>query len=405
VGYLGGTGEWLYHEHSLHRTRLSDGKTVALNPGHDRWVMNMVGSDANQGSGPFVQVYDIDGRERIAFGSDEDGSYRIYSVSAEGGDVRLEVGGNLSVLGFSARGADCAYCAGTAQDLGEIYRVRLDGSGESKVLTKQTAPFFGPLRTSVPDEIRVKSGSTEIQAWILRPPGFRKGRKYPCLIEVHGGPMTQYGEAWFHEMQVLAAKGWVVAYCNPRGSSGRGQKFANVIEGDWGNKDWADVQALTDRMARLPYVDAKRIGMLGGSYGGYMTSWAVGHTKRYKAAVTQRTAADFWIHWGSSDFGHYRTKFFKGKHPWENPKEYHRQSPAFWAKDIVTPLLIIHSEGDLRCPIAEGEMLFTAMKVLDRAPCEMVRFEGEFHGLSRTGKPRNREERLKRIVDWFERYL
>ena len=405
VGYEGGSGEWLYHEHALHRTRVSDGRTTVLNPGHDRWVMNMVGTDTNQATGPLVQVYEEDGRERIAFGSDEDGCYRLYSCAAEGGDVRLEVGGKISVLGFSARGADCALCLGTAQDLGEIYRGRLDGGGELKPLTKQTVPFFRPLRTAEPEEIRVRSGSVELQAWVLRPPGFRKGRKYPCLVEVHGGPMTQYGEAWFHEMQVLAAKGWVVAYSNPRGSSGRGMKFANVIEGDWGNKDWADVQALTDRVARLPYVDSKRIGILGGSYGGYMTSWAVGHTKRYKAAVTQRSAVDFWIHWGSSDFGHYRTKFFKGKHPWENPKEYHRQSPAFWAKNIRTPLLILHSEGDLRCPIAESEMLFTAMKVLDQAPCEMVRFEGEFHGLSRTGKPRNREERLKRIVDWFERYL
>ena len=163
-------------------------------------------------------------------------------------------------------------------------------------------------------------------------------------------------------------------------------------------------QNLVDHMARRPYVDTKHMGILGGSYGGFMTTWAVGHTNRFKAAVTQRQAGDFWVHYGSSDFGYFRQHYFKS-HPWENPRAYHEASPNFYVKNIKTPLLIIHSEGDLRCPIAEGEGLFTAMKVLDQAPCEMVRFEGEFHGLSRGGKPRNREERLKRIVDWFERYL
>jgi len=404
-GYEGKSGEWLYHEHTVMRTDVKSGRTTVLNPGHDRWVMNMVGSDTTGGA-PTFHVYAQDGKERVLFGSDEDGSYRLYSVSAEGGDVRLEVGGKLSVLSSDVRGDTCVYCAATTRDTGELYRVRLDGAQEKPApLTKLTAPFFTPLSCREPEEIRVKSGKLELQAWVLKPPSFRAGRKYPCLVEVHGGPMTQYGETWFHEMHVLAAQGWVVAYCNPRGSSGRGMEFCNVIEGDWGNVDWADVQALTDHMARQAYVDAKRIGILGGSYGGYMTSWAVGHTTRYKAAVTQRTAADFWVHWGSSDFGHYRTKYFGGKHPWDAPAEYHKVSPTFYAKNIKTPLLIIHSEGDLRCPIAEGEGLFTAMKVLDQAPCEMVRFEGEFHGLSRGGKPLNREERLKRIVDWFQRYL
>ena len=413
VGYEGGSGEWLNHEYTVNKTTVSSGDTRALNPGHDRWVMNMVGSDTTAASAT-LEVYESEGEERVLFGSDEDGSYRLYSISGEAGAAsgagkrerpRPEVGGALSVLAADIHGDRCVFCAATTQDTGEMHAVRLDGRGESKPLTRLTAPFFRPLKHGTPEEFRFKSGRTEIQGWVLKPPGFRKGRKYPCLIEVHGGPMTQYGEAWFHEMHVLAAQGWVVAYCNPRGSSGRGVKFCNVIEGKWGKDDWADVQALTNFMSRRSYVDRKRIGILGGSYGGYMTSWAVGHTNRYKAAVTQRTAGDFWVHWGSSDFGHYRTNYFKGKHPWDDPMAYHRASPAFYARNIETPLLIVHSEGDLRCPIAESEMLFTAMKVLDKAPCEMVRFEGEFHGLSRGGKPRNREERLKRIVDWFQRYL
>jgi dipeptidyl aminopeptidase/acylaminoacyl peptidase len=205
-------------------------------------------------------------------------------------------------------------------------------------------------------------------------------------------------------MQVLAAQGWVVAYCNPRGSSGRGMKFCNVIDGRWGTDDWSDVQALTSWMARRPYVDASRVGILGGSYGGFMTTWALGHTNRYKAGVTQRQAGDWHVMFGSSDFGFYDIYSLKC-YPWEDPMAYHRASPNFYVKSIKSPLLIVHSEEDYRCPIAQGDALFTAMKVLDQAPCELVRFEGESHGLSRGGRPKNREERLKRIVDWFQRYL
>ena len=409
VGYHGGPGEWLSHEHSVWRTPASGrGESRALNPGHDRWVMNMVGSDASMSMATTMEVYAHGAEERVAFGSDEDGCYRIYSVSSAGGDLRPEIDGKVSVLGLSVSGDDSARaiaCIGSTRDTGELYHAVLDGSRETRSLTRLTAPFFRPLRWREPEEFRVRNGRTNLQAWVLKPPNFRPGRKYPCLIEVHGGPMTQYGESWFHEMQVLAAKGWVVAYCNPRGSSGRGMKFANCIEGKWGRDDWSDVQALTNAMARRPFVDSKRMGILGGSYGGFMTTWALGHTNRFRVGVTQRQAGDFWIHWGCSDYGWYRTRFMGGKHPWEAPAAYHQASPNYYAKNIKTPLLIIHSEGDLRCPIAEGESLFTAMKVLDQAPCEMVRFEGEFHGLSRGGKPRNREERLKHIVGWIEKYL
>jgi dipeptidyl aminopeptidase/acylaminoacyl peptidase len=408
VGYEGKTGEWLDHEHSVWRTPASGGASIALNAGHDRWAINMVGSDATSSFSTLLEVYQDTGEERVVFGSDEDGCYRLYSVAGDGGDVRPELDGDVSVLGLcvgSGTKPTAAAIVGTATDTGELYRVPLDGTLGAEKATSLTKPFFRPLKWREPEEFRLKNGDVDLQCWVLKPPSFRAGRKYPCLLEVHGGPMTQYGSVFFHEMQVLAAQGWVVAFCNPRGSSGRGVKFCNVIEGDWGNADWSDIQALPKHLAKQPYVDAKRMGILGGSYGGFMTTWAVGHTDRFKAAVTQRQAGDFWIHWGSSDFGYLRSGFFGKKHPWEATAEYHRQSPNFHVKNIKTPLLIIHSEGDLRCPIAEGEGLFTAMKVLDQAPCEMVRFEGEFHGLSRGGKPKNREERLKRIVDWFERYL
>ena len=406
VGYEGKTGEWLYHEYAVWRTAVTSGEHKKVNAGHDRWPMNMVGSDTSLGGGTVMEIYESEGRERVLFGSDEDGSFRLYSISGDGGErPRLEVGGNLSVISVSIQGDQAVYCAASVRDTGEMFRVRLDGTNQPAQLTKVTAPFFTPLKFNFPEEFRFENDGQDLQGWVLKPPNFRAGKKYPCLIEVHGGPMTQYGESWFHEMHVLAAKGWVVAYCNPRGSSGRGMTFANCIEGAWGELDWSDMEAFADHLADLPFVDAKRMGMLGGSYGGWMVSWAVGHTDRYKVAITMRTAADFWTHFGSSDYGYFRQHFFDGKRPWDDPMAYHKVSPAFYAKNVKTPLLILHSEGDLRCPIAEGEMLFTSLKLLDNAPVEMIRFEGEFHGLPRTGKPRNREERLKRIVAWLEKYL
>jgi dipeptidyl aminopeptidase/acylaminoacyl peptidase len=410
LGYEGRSGEWLYHEQSVWRGPVSGkGRARILNPGHDRWAMNMVGSDTTIGFGSVMEVYrDRAGEERVAFGSDEDGSYRIYSVGAESGPPRAEIDGKVAVLALSTGNGSSpvAVCtAVTTADTGEIWLARLDGSGERKRLTNATASFFRPLKFHTPEEFRVKSGDVEIQAWVLKPPSFRKGRKYPCLIEVHGGPMTQYGETWFHEMHVLAAKGWVVAYCNPRGSSGRGMKFTNVIDGRWGTDDWADVTALTSHMAKQGYVDAKRMGILGGSYGGFMTTWALSHSDRYRAGVSERQLCDWRTQAGSSDFGFFDRHHFGGKEPWDDPMAYLRASPYAYVKNIKTPMLILHSEGDLRCPVAQAEALFIAMKTLDQAPCELVRFEGEFHGLSRVGKPRNREERLRRIVDWFERYL
>lgn len=417
IGYEGAAGEWLKHEHNVWRGAATGSeKASILNAGHDRWVINMVGGDTSLGGNTTLAVYQDRGRERIAFGSDEDGTYRIYSAAAEGGDIRLEIGGKLAVLGMSVapKSNVAAYIACTTSDTGEVYMTSLDGtasrgaasaaSSPPRRLTTLTAPFFAPFRKELPEEIRFKSGSVEIQGWILKPPNFRAGKKYPTLIEVHGGPMTQYGESFFHEMHVLAAQGYVVAYCNPRGSSGRGMKFCNCIEGKWGQDDWKDIQSLADHCAKQPFVDGSRMAILGGSYGGFMVTWAVGHSNRFKAAITMRQAGDFWVHYGSSDFGHYR-RFFFDKHPWEDPQAYLDQSPNYYVKNIKTPLLILHQEGDLRCPIPEGEALFTAMKVLNQAPCEMIRFEGEFHGMSRNGRPLNREERLKRVLDWLKRYL
>ena len=215
VGYEGKSGEWLNHEYSVWRTDVASGTHVALNKGHDRWPMNMVGADTSLAGGTVLEPYQVGGRERVLFGSDEDGSYRLYSVGADGGRPRLEVGGKLSILGAAVHGGEAVYMAATVNDLGEIYRVTLDGTNTPKKLTNLTGPFFTPLRLSTPEEVRVKSGPVELQGWVLKPPTFKAGKKYPVLIEVVGGPMTQYGESCSMRCTCCGA-GLIVTYCNPR---------------------------------------------------------------------------------------------------------------------------------------------------------------------------------------------
>ncbi len=277
-------------------------------------------------------------------------------------------------------------------------------TGHREQLTNLNRDYRRSRDLQTPTRVRFRSTeNTRIEGWILKPPGFSARRKYPAIVEVHGGPQAQYGYSFFHEFQCLAAQGYVVFYSNPRGSRGYGRAFAEAIRADWGNRDFADVMAGTDYLAHQPYVDEKRIGITGGSYGGFMTNWAVGHTRRYKAAVTQRSVVDLAPFFGSSDVGFMFRHTF-GAYPWEDLAAYRRQSPLSYASNIRTPLLIIHSENDMRCNIEQAENLFATLKVLGRR-VELIRFPGEPHGLSRGGRPDRRIVRLQRIMDWFQRYL
>ncbi|MFH1143209.1 MAG: S9 family peptidase, partial [Candidatus Eisenbacteria bacterium] len=338
----------------------------------------------------------------------EQGACRIYSLPAGGGPLRLEFERAVNVLALSVNrtSGSAACCAAKIMDCGDIYALRLDGSGAAGRLTHVNRRLFDRLHLTTPEEVvfrRRRNGGVPIHGWILKPPRSRTGRRHPTILNIHGGPMAQFGYTFFHEMHFLAASGYVVVFTNPRGSSGYGLRFMNCIENRWGGLDYADLMAVADSMIRRPYVDPDRMGVMGGSYGGFMTTWIVGHTRRFKAAVTERQVGNQVTQSGSSDLGFYRI-YARGYYPWEKPLAYLRNSPNFHAARIRTPLLIIHSENDLRCPIAQAEELFTYLK-LQRRTVEMVRFAGESHGLSRGGKPQNRRERLARIAEWFAKWL
>jgi len=259
---------------------------------------------------------------------------------------------------------------------------------------------------SAPERFRFTRAGFELDVWVMRPAGFVAGQRYPTLLNIHGGPHAQYGHNFFDEFQVYAGAGYAVVYTNPRGSQGYGESFAQAVVGDWGGGDYADVMAALDEaLARHPFIDPDRLGVLGGSYGGFLTSWTVGHTKRFKAACSERAVNCQYTMFGTSDIGHsFNVVELGGPLPWEDMARYIERSPLTYAKDIATPLLILHSEDDLRCPIEQAEQLFVALKKLGRE-VRFVRFPGENHEMSRSGKPRHRLERFRHILEWFSTHL
>jgi dipeptidyl aminopeptidase/acylaminoacyl peptidase len=404
VQHFGGPGEWITKPYQIWELSLRDGSSTNLTPWMDDWPFNFVLSDTVMGEAALIAFYREGAGHRIAFVQGQKGACRIMSMERDGSDVREEFGGARNTYGVSVNSEGrAATITSEIMDIGDVYSLRLNGDGEAKRLSHLNRSFLESLNLSEPEEFWFKSGKKKVHGWILKPPGLRKGRKVPGLLEIHGGPMGQYGYVFFHEMHLLAAQGYAVAFANPRGSCGYGTKWMSCIRGKWGGVDYDDLMAVTNTLSRKPYVDSKRLGVLGGSYGGFMTTWILGHNKRFKAGVTMRQAGNRLTQFASSDYNTHEYHSF-GVWPWEKPLAYLKQSPNLYGHNITAPTLIIHSENDLRCPISQADELFTILKSQKRTT-EYIRFEGESHGLSRGGKPLNRLERLGRIVDWFQRYL
>lgn len=287
----------------------------------------------------------------------------------------------------------------------EIFVRSTEASAEITRVSTQNDELLSELHLVQPELITYAGvDGWPIDGWILKPHDFDPARQYPLIVEVHGGPHTQYGYGFFHEMQMLAAEGYVVFYTNPRGSIGYGYDFAHAVRGAWGEKDSIDILLGIDELLKRGYIDEQRLGVTGGSYGGFMTNWLLGHSDRFKAAVTDRCVSNMATLFGTSDIGWDLAEDNLDTTPWENLEKYMNMSPIKFVKNIQAPLLILHSEQDLRCSIEQAEQLFTALKYMGRE-VQLVRFEGQSHGLSRGGHPKLRLERLHYIKDWFAKYL
>jgi dipeptidyl aminopeptidase/acylaminoacyl peptidase len=278
-------------------------------------------------------------------------------------------------------------------------------SGRLVQLTRFNEPLFSELDLTAPEEITYRSfDGREIQAWVQKPPGFDGRRKYPLILDIHGGPHAAYGFTFDHEFQWMAARGYVVLYPNPRGSTSYGQEFANLIQHHYPGDDFKDLMAGVDELVRRGYVDERRLGITGGSGGGVLTNWGITQTHRFAAAVSQRSIADWSAWWYAADFTLFTPTWFRAA-PFQDPADFAARSPITHIAEVTTPLMLIEGEADLRTPPgAGGEQMFRALKYLHR-PVVMVRFPGETHELSRSGRPWHRVERLQHIVRWFDKYL
>ncbi|HET8569161.1 MAG TPA: S9 family peptidase [Candidatus Limnocylindria bacterium] len=367
----------------------------------DRTVGSVVMSDVRAHVQTTPATFTSDG-SRVLFVASDRGTAGLYSADASGGGVRAETRGEHQLVAVTLDSDARRYAAvrGTATDPGEV--VAGEVGGAERRLTSFNDDLLASRWIGAPE--RVEFGGADgwrIEGWVIKPRGFDPAKKWPLVLEVHGGPHAAYGHGFFSEFQVLAGRGYAVLYTNPRGSHAYGEEFVKACIGDWGGKDYEDLMAGVDHALGWGWVDPARLYVTGGSYGGFMTNWIVGHTERFKAAATQRSISNNISAFGTSDIGWHFWEREHGATPWREPEKLVLRSPLTYVEKVRTPLLILHAERDLRCPIEQAEQMFVALRVLGREAV-FVRYPEDNHDLTRGGKPKNRVDHCRRIADWFD---
>jgi dipeptidyl aminopeptidase/acylaminoacyl peptidase len=336
----------------------------------------------------------------------ERGRVDLRRFDAATGASQPVTAGDHEVVACAATpdGSRLALVISTPTAVGDLF-VQDAAGGQPRQLTRFNDPLFTRLVLTPPLVISYPSfDGKAIEAWVQEPPDFQAGKSYPTILDIHGGPHGAYGYTFFHEAQWLAAKGYVVIYPNPRGSTDYGQDFGNVIQYRYPGDDFKDLMAGVDELVRRGIADPKRLGVTGGSGGGLLTNWTITQTDRFAAAVSQRSIADWAGWWYTADFTLFTPRWFRGA-PFEDPADFTARSPITYVRNVKTPLMLIEGEADYRTPpTSGGEAMFRALKYL-RRPVVMVRFPGESHELSRSGHPWHRVERLQHIERWFAKYL
>ncbi len=329
----------------------------------------------------------------------------IVRVDTKSGAVSEITRGDEAVLDFSVNADASAIVALVSSPLmiGDLFAVASDGTQTR--ITDFNQKLWSQLNLTSPEEINYKSfDGKNIQGWIQKPPDFDPQKKYPLILDIHGGPHAAYGWVFDHEFQWMAAKGYVVLYPNPRGSTSYGQEFGNIIQYHYPGDDYRDLMIGVDEVLKRGYVDPKKLGVTGGSGGGVLTDWTITHTDRFAAAVSQRDISNWASWWYTADFTLFQPNWFKAP-PFEDPQDYNNRSAITFVKDIHTPVLFVLGESDFRTPQdSGGEQLFRALKYMKR-PTAMVVFPRETHELSRSGEPWHRIERLEYIVGWFDKWM
>jgi len=380
-----------------------DGSRMCLTEGVDAPVGDHVVADHQQGDDAPAVVWTKD--NHLYFQLSTMGDVRLYFASLDGG-VYPASQENEHIYGYdvSMDGEFAVVAVSNAVSPGELFKQTI-ATGQREPLTSFNDKYLEEVALIEPKAIVYKGAKNwDVHGWLMKPAGYEAGEKYPLVINIHGGPFAMYANTFTHEMQLLAAQGYGVLYLNPRGSHGYSQEFVNAVRGDYGGADYGDIMAGLDyAIAENDWIDADRLGVIGGSYGGFMTNWIVGHTNRFKAAVTQRSISNWISFFGVSDVGYYFNDWQHGADMNDVDKLW-AISPLKYAKDIATPLLIIHSEDDYRCPIEQAEQLYITLKSMNKET-EFVRIPDSDHNLTRSGLPNLRIASLNEITNWLAKYL
>lgn len=397
-------GQWIAYERSPKTSPAEHLSRLAIIPmaGGEPRDLNLE-LDRGPNAGLFCWSADS---STLYFSAASEGRAEIYRVSPVAGTVELVISGDFEATGLDIGPDDSiAYAAATAANPSELL-YRPAGSTEARQVTQVNAAYLDQVTVQPVHELRYESENGQmIQGWYLLPPGYQDGEKYPLIVNIHGGPFAMWGPgtpSMWHEWQYHAASGYVVFFCNPRGSGGYGEAHQKALHAAWGDVAMPDVMAGVDLMLEKGFVDETRMAVTGGSYGGYLTAWIVGHTDRFAAAVAQRGVYNLVSFYGVTDIPWFIHDLFDVT-PMQDVSFLWQHSPMAYADAINTPLLILHSENDFRVPISDGEQLFSAIK-LRGGTVEFVRFPRDGHELSRSGEPKHRVSRLQHMVSWFDRY-
>ncbi|MFB5266369.1 S9 family peptidase [Paenibacillus enshidis] len=391
-------------QNRLYTVPLDNSNPAVITGDMDIQIGNFALSDMKSAAASPAPVYGSDG-ELYVLGTHH-GTVQVYRFLPDG-SYEAVTEGEQDVYQFtlSANGQSLVIAAAQTAAPGELYRLDPAAGGVRK-LTDRNAEMMGQLEISIPEPFWYETeDGLSVQAWIMKPPQLQPGDKAPLILQIHGGPHAMYTGAYSHEMQSLAAQGYAIVFTNPRGSFGYGQDFAKACRGDFGGGDYRDMmQGLDEALRRFDFVDSTRLGVTGGSYGGLMTNWIVSHSDRFQAAVTQRCISNWLSFYGMSDIGISYTEGIVGGNPWDDHELLWHQSPLAHVKNIKAPLLIIHGEQDMRCPIEQADQLYVALKRLGKETM-LIRYPNSNHSLLKTGKPSYRVDVLEQVNQWFSRYL
>jgi dipeptidyl aminopeptidase/acylaminoacyl peptidase len=399
IAFLGPLGEDGGSHERVWLVPAAGGEARCLTLGFDRTVGDSVLTDMRAGHA--TRLCWSDSGDRVFFQASGPGTVDVCSVDLEGSVTTELLAGERVAYDFDFRQGKLVACLTEPCSPGEVFLAK---GGEITRLTEAN-PWLSQRHVAMPERLQFTApDGLALEGWLLQPPGLDETQKRPLVMQIHGGPHGQYGWAFFHEFQVLAGMGFSVFYVNPRGSDGYGEEFKRAVVRDWGGADYEDLMTALDQLIeRKGFVDESRMGVAGGSYGGYMTNWIIGHTDRFAAAVAMRSLSNLVSEYAQHDIVLWG-QLELGPPPWQDLDELWRRSPIRYVDRMRTPLLLTHGEMDLRCAISQAEELFGALRLLERE-VELVRFPGESHDLSRGGRPDRRLERLRRVTGWFASHL